>query len=84
VFVCMFLVAWVFPSLWYFFTLFLLLRAFFCFGGCVFVCLFLVSVCCEGRLVWGMKCAGWLLFWYCLLRCVCFVCEFCIFVDFVC
>jgi len=32
-----------------------------CFGGCVYVWVFLVSVCCEGRLVWGVKCAGCLI-----------------------
>jgi len=48
-----------------------------CFDGCVFVGLFLVSVCCEGRLVWGVKCAGCLICgvgcWAVCVFCVCFV-----------
>jgi len=53
----------------------------------VFVGLFLVSVCCEGPEVWGLKCAGYLICWCGLLRCVCFVCLLCVFdglVVFVC
>jgi len=47
-------------------------------SGCVFVGLFLVSVCCEGHLVWGVKCAGCSI---CGVGCY-VVCVLCVYVVF--
>jgi len=51
-----------------------------CFGDCVFVYLFLVPVCCDGRLVSCLKCA-WCLFAGLRCRIVRGSCVFCILMD---